>query len=231
MAKILFVEDELVLGKLVKEAMERKSHFVHWEKNGLDAIESLKKAKPDICILDVMMPGMDGFTTAKQIRQLLPHVPILFLTARSQTEDVIKGFESGGNDYLKKPFSLEELFVRIQELLRRTTGIYDKTEITGDKYQLGLFTFSPQTQMLKTDSLTFQLSHKENELLKELIHHKNSVMERKLILQKLWGEDNFFNARNMDVYITKLRKHLSHDPDISIINIRGIGYKLIHQTS
>ena len=230
MPRILFAEDELILGKLVKEALERESGFnVQWVKNGKEALEAFQAETPDICILDVMMPVMDGFKLAKAIRNENEQVPVLFLTARSQTADVVKGFESGGNDYLRKPFSVEELVVRVRELLRRTSKSAQPATSSTNQYELGRYSFNPITQTLRSPEATFQLSGKENDLLKELVLQKNSLLERKEVLIKLWGDDNFFNARNMDVYIARLRKYLVHDPSLSIVNIRGYGFKLIER--
>jgi len=230
MAKILFAEDEAILGKLVKEALERNRDWeIHWCRDGADALRMFRVIRPDMCILDVMMPAMDGFALASEIRMINDHVPILFLTARSQTADVVKGFESGGNDYLKKPFSLEELTLRVKELLRRggSPAAQPEKQEARDHFSIGKFVFYPATQTLKSAAVQHTLSYKEAELLHELILHKNDVMERKMILLKLWGDDNFFNARNMDVYIVKLRKYLAADSNLAIVSIRGVGYKLI----
>ncbi|RYE19726.1 MAG: response regulator transcription factor [Sphingobacteriales bacterium] len=229
MTKVLFAEDEAVLGKLVKEAMENKGFDVEWIKNGKETLASFKGNQFDICVLDVMMPGMDGFTLAKQVRALDETVPILFLTARSQTNDVLKGFESGGNDYIKKPFSLDELFVRIQELVKRNKKSNSNSASTQSEYQIGKYVFYPQTQSLIIGSEKIKLSHKEALLLHELAMHQNELMERRQTLIKIWGDDTFFNGRNMDVYIAKLRKHLAQDTSLSIMNIRGHGFKLIQE--
>lgn len=229
MPVILFAEDEAVLGKLVKEAMEGQAYTVHWAKNGIDALHAFRELQPDICVLDVMMPGTDGFTLAKQIRSTDENIPILFLTARSQTADVIKGFSAGGNDYLKKPFSLDELFLRINELLRRK-HVHAK-EGNKEVLTIGNYNFYIQSQTLVYGTDKIKLSHKESELLKELILNKNELVDRKQVLIKLWGDDTIFNARNMDVYITKLRKHLSQDPTLSILNVRGFGFKLVQDLS
>jgi DNA-binding response OmpR family regulator len=230
MARILFAEDEMVLGKLVKEALEHQSFTVYWAKNGNDAYAMFKSEQPDICVLDVMMPGMDGFRLAKQVRDINATVPILFLTARSQTADVVKGFESGGNDYLRKPFSLEELYVRIKELLRRT-GSTAKQDEAQSEYRIGAYTFLPQAQLLVNGDTRIKLSHKEASLLHELAANKNQLVERRQTLIKLWGDDTFFNSRNMDVYIARLRKHLSLDASLSILNIRGYGFKLVQESN
>lgn len=226
MTKILFVEDEAILGRLVNEALGRdKTWDIHWFKNGREAYSEYRSVQPDICVLDVMLPGMDGFELARLIREFDKEVPILFLTARSQTADIVTGFESGGNDYLRKPFSLEELTLRIKELLRRHKTTTKETDLL----QIGNYQFQPAMQMLKINDQVINLSFKENELLRELVKHKNGLMDRKAALLKLWGDDNFFNARNMDVYIGKLRKHLAADKNLSIVNIRGFGFKLIEQ--
>jgi DNA-binding response OmpR family regulator len=229
MPHILFAEDEAVLGKLVKEALEREPGFkVTWVRDGGAALAAFSAVKPDICVLDVMMPVMDGFELVKQIRLLDPDIPVMFLTARSQTADVVRGFESGAHDYLKKPFSIEELVVRVLALLRRHTQ--HKTTASPERYSIGAYTFIPATQSLRYGDQQYQLSGKETALLHALVQHKNGVMERKPVLLSLWGDDNFFNARNMDVYIAKLRKYLSLDDSLSIVNIRGYGFKLIEQT-
>jgi DNA-binding response OmpR family regulator len=229
MATILLAEDEAVLGKLVKEALERKSFHVIWAKDGQEAYDLYCSHKPDLCILDVMMPAINGFVLAGMIRNLSADIPLLFLTARSETTDVIKGFESGGNDYLKKPFSLEELMLRIKELLRRSVQSTSMSATSTEYLQIGKYQFSPITQLLRSDEESFKLSHKESELLKLLISYKNTLMPRKETLMELWGDDSFFNSRTMDVYIARLRKYLKHDPSLSIVNIRGFGFKLIEE--
>jgi len=231
MPHILFAEDESVLGKLVKEALEREPAFrVDWVQDGVSALEHFQTLRPDICILDVMMPRLDGFAVAKKIRLLDPDVPVIFLTARSQTADVVKGFEAGGHDYLRKPFSIEELVVRVTALLRRHARQPEQiAPVQPERYKIGNYIFIPATQTLKHTQQQYQLSNKEAALLHELVQHKNGVMERRPVLIRLWGDDNFFNARNMDVYIGKLRKYLALDSALSIVNIRGYGFKLIEQ--
>lgn len=221
--KILLAEDEPSLGLIIKESLETRNFEVILCKDGAEALQTYKREKPELLVLDVMMPKKDGFTLAKEIRELDEQIPIIFLTAKSQTADVIEGFNSGGNDYLKKPFSMEELIVRINSLLNRIK----KTE-TKKTIQLGKFEFLYDKQLLIDGSEEIPLTHREANLLYHLILHKNEVLDRSLILKKLWGDDDFFNARSMDVFITKLRKKLKSDANIQIINIRGIGYKLIY---
>ncbi|WP_159947041.1 response regulator transcription factor [Polaribacter septentrionalilitoris] len=220
--KVLLAEDEESLGMIVKESLESRDFIVFHAKNGDEALHFYKLEKPDILVLDVMMPLKDGFTLAKEIRENNKIIPIIFLTAKSQTEDVIAGFNHGGNDYLKKPFSMEELIVRIKALLSR---IELKPNL--ETIKIGTYIFNKTKQTLQYSSDTIQLTHRESELLFYLHEKKNQILDRSFILNKLWGNDDFFNARSMDVFISKLRKKLKKDTDIQIINIRGYGYKLI----
>ena len=219
---VLLAEDEASLGMIVKESLETRGFSVYHAENGEDAFEIYQKEKPDILVLDVMMPKKDGFTLAKEIRQENKKIPIIFLTAKSQTSDVLEGFEHGGNDYLKKPFSMEELIVRIKALLNR---IELKSNVETIKIGNYIFNFTKQT--LSCLETTEKLTHREAQLLFYLFEKKNEVLDRTFILNKLWGNDDFINARSMDVFISKLRKKLKKDPNIQIINIRGFGYKLI----
>jgi DNA-binding response OmpR family regulator len=223
--KILLAEDEPFLGKIIKESFETRDFEVSWVQNGIKAYSVFRSFQPDICILDVMMPEKDGFSVTEDIRKIDTAVPILFLTARSLTEDVIKGFELGCNDYLKKPFSMEELIVRVKSLLGRSEK--HKTNLPTENFSIGNYEFNNIIQELTLGNESVKLSFREASLLKMLIENKNQVLARKLALDYLWGEDNFFAARSMDVFITKLRKHLKHDTNIEIVNIRGVGYKLI----
>jgi len=221
--RILLAEDEPSLGQIIKESLETRNFEVLLCVNGEEALETYKNKHPLLLVLDVMMPKKDGFTLAKEIRKENPDIPIIFLTAKSQTEDVVKGFNLGGNDYLKKPFSMEELIVRMNSLLNRTKKNDNSTPIS-----IGKFTFNLKKQTLEIEGTTENLTHREANLLYYLIKNKNQVLERSFILKKLWGDDDFFNARSMDVFITKLRKKLKLDPSIQIINVRGFGYKLIY---
>ena len=226
MIHILLAEDEIALAKIIKDSLESLPDFkITLASNGEKAFELFRQIKPDILVLDVMMPQLDGFTLAKMIRQMNKHIPILFLTARSSTEDVVDGFKVGGNDYLKKPFDMEELIVRIQALLNRPID----TKLTKQKeeYRIGAYRFRVAHQLLEINGQTESLSYRETEIVRMLCEHHNEVLNSLPVLLSLWGDDNFFNARSMDVFITKLRKKLSADPNIQIINIRGIGYKLI----
>jgi DNA-binding response OmpR family regulator len=221
---LLLLEDELPLAKILRESLEKRGFTVTHAPDGRQGLEVFRQQAFDVCVVDVMMPHLDGLSFVREIRKGNPQIPVLFLTAKSQPQDVVQGFAVGGNDYLKKPFSLEELVVRLQELLRRQGPI----DTLPDHFTLGRYTFSPQKQELwLAGQLHAKLSHRENELLLLLVQHKNQVLERKASLFQLWGDDSFFQARTMDVFITKLRKHLRQDPTVEILNIRGIGYKLI----
>ncbi len=220
--KILLAEDEPSLGQIIKESLETRNFEVLLCADGEQAYKKYKSENPLLLVLDVMMPKKDGFTLAKEIRNENADIPIIFLTAKSQTEDVVEGFNLGGNDYLKKPFSIEELIVRINALLKRSI------ENIPEEIILGKYIFNLKKQTLQFNNSSDNLTHREANLLYYLIKNKNQVLERSFILKKLWGDDDFFNARSMDVFITKLRKKLKDDTSIQIINVRGYGYKLIY---
>ncbi|WP_369992525.1 response regulator transcription factor [Winogradskyella sp.] len=220
--KLLLAEDEAALGQIIKESLETRDFEVTLCENGEKAFEKYQSEQPEILVLDVMMPKKDGFTLAKDIRAIDDAVPIIFLTAKSQTADVVEGFSIGGNDYLKKPFSMEELIVRIHNLVNRT-----KVQKASKVLEIGNYMFDfPKQQLQYKSEDAMQLTHREAHLLFHLIKNKNQVLDRSLILNKLWGTDDFFSARSMDVFITKLRKKLQKDDNIQIINVRGFGYKL-----
>lgn len=223
--KVLYVEDELFLGKIVKESLESRGFEVTMESDGAKATGTFKNSQPDICVLDVMLPNKDGFTIADEIRDMNEEVPIIFLTAKTQTEDVVKGFSLGGNDYIRKPFSMEELIVRIQNALRNKAEAPKK--ITGDSVTMGKYNFHLNRQVLNDGKEDRKLSYRESELLKLLYENREKIIDRKDILNLLWGNDNFFNSRNLDVYITKLRGYLKEDPSLEIITIKGIGYRFV----
>ena len=220
---ILLAEDEPALGQIVKESLETRDFIVHLVEDGEKALEFYKSKKPQLLVLDVMMPKKDGFTLAKEIRQQDDDIPIIFLTAKSQTSDVVEGFTLGGNDYLKKPFSMEELIVRIHNVIGRTKLQKNAEVLIFGDFK---FDFPKQTLQFKTEEKEL-LTHREAHLLFHLLKNKNQVLDRSLILNKLWGNDDFFNARSMDVFISKLRKKLGKDDSIQILNVRGFGYKLV----
>ena len=222
--KVLLAEDELNLGKIISESLAMKGFEIIYCVDGEEALEKYQNTNPDILVLDVMMPKKDGFTLAKEIRKENKAIPILFLTAKSQTQDVVEGFHAGGNDYLKKPFSMEELLVRMEALLQRNLAHTPKKE---ENIALGHFIFNPKKQELKSANISYRLTSRESDLLYHLYLKKNEILDRSFILKKLWGNDDFFNARSMDVFISKLRKKLKSDSQIQIINVRGYGYKLV----
>ena len=222
--KILLCEDDENLGTLLCEYLIAKGYDATLCPDGEAGFREFQKEKFDICILDVMMPKKDGFTLAQDIRQMNSQVPIIFLTARVQKEDVLEGFDKGADDYITKPFSMEELVKRVEAILRRVRG---KKNRESTMYKIGRFTFDTQKQLLTIDGKSTKLTTKENELLALLCSHANEILKRNDALRTIWIDDNYFNARSMDVYITRLRKHLKADDQIEIINIHGQGYKLI----
>lgn len=219
--KVLYVEDEPFLGRIVKESLEVRQFDVRMVTDGHLAMTAFAEHQPDICVLDVMLPSTDGYQLAQSIRQQSASLPIIFVTAKTQTEDLLKGFEVGGNDYLRKPFSMEELIVRINNLLALTKKT---TPHVTDTFTLGLFAFEPQRYELRWQGHTRKLSHREAMLLTIFCENKNATIGRKEILMRVWGDDSFFNSRNLDVYITKLRDYLKPDPAIEIMTIKGVGY-------
>jgi DNA-binding response OmpR family regulator len=222
--RILLAEDDENLGSLLQEYLQVKNYETDWLLNGEKAFKAFERNHYDICILDVMMPVKDGFTLASEIRMIDKNMPIIFLTAKSMKEDVLEGFTLGADDYITKPFSMEELIFRIEAILRRTKGGGDQTE---NFYTIGEFNFDNQKQTLKIGDHIQKLTTKETDLLKLLCNNLNRVLERNFALKAIWIDDNYFNARSMDVYITKLRKYLKADPKVQIINVHGKGYKLV----
>ena len=223
--KILYVEDELFLGKIVKESLESRDFSVFMVSDGAQALPAFHKFEPDICVLDVMLPHKDGFTIGREIHELQPDMPIIFLTAKNQTQDVIKGFSSGGNDYIRKPFSMEELIVRIQNLLALKGNAPAPIPDENSPIPIGAYLFDPRKYELRIGEEVRKLSHREAELLHIFARHQNLTIERRTILKEIWGDDSFFNSRNLDVYIKKLRDYLAQDDQVQIITLKGIGYQ------
>jgi DNA-binding response OmpR family regulator len=222
--KILYVEDEIFLAKIVSETLQTKGFEVIMESDGGEAVKRFDELVPDVCVLDIMLPNKDGFTIADEIRERNTEVPIIFLSAKSAAEDVVNGFKMGGNDYIRKPFSMEELIVRIEHVLKKgaTTGTTDTDEI-----RFGQYTFNSRRQTLANGTEEKKLSYRESELLRLLYSNKEAIVERRDILNLLWGSDSFFNSRNLDVYITKLRNYLKQDPSLQIITVKGVGYRFV----
>ncbi len=221
---ILLCEDDENLGMLLREYLQAKGYNADLCPDGDAGYKSFIKNKYDICIFDVMMPKKDGFTLAKEVRAVNSEVPIMFLTAKNLKDDIFEGFKIGADDYVTKPFSMEELTLRLEAILRRVRGKKNR-EVT--LYQIGRFSFDSKKQILSIDDKSTKLTTKESELLSLLCAHKNEILQRDFALKSIWIDDNYFNARSMDVYITKLRKHLKDDDAVEIINIHGKGYKLI----
>jgi two-component system, OmpR family, response regulator len=224
-ARILLAEDDNNLGILLKNYLTAKNYETSLYINGIQALEAFQNKSFDLCILDIMMPEMDGVTLAREIRHASPEMPVIFLTARNQQEDILEGFRSGADDYITKPFSMEELIFRIEAILRRTTVVSaTKKE---DSYAIGHYNFDSLKQILKYKDQQIKLTTKESELLELLCQNENLVLERNFALKAIWIDDNYFNARSMDVYISRLRKYLGKDPSVKIVNVHGRGYKLI----
>lgn len=224
MTRILFVEDDPNLGLLLQENLNNKGFDTTWCKNGDEGLSMFKKDKFSLCILDVMMPVKDGFALSKEIRSVNAEVPIIFLTARSRGEDIIKGFEQGADDYLTKPFNTQELYLRINAILKR---MQPKLGMLPKVCNIGKYQFDYNKMTLDFEGSITKLSSKEADLLWVLVCNKNELIQRNMILEKVWGNDDYFAAKSMDVYISKIRKLLKHDPEIEILNAYGIGFKML----
>ena len=222
--RILLCEDDENLGMLLREYLQAKGYSAELYPDGEAGFKAFLKNKYDLCVFDVMMPKKDGFTLAQEDRAANAEIPIIFLTAKTLKEDILEGFKIGADDYITKPFSMEELTFRIEAILRRVRGKKNKES---NIYKIGKFTFDTQKQILAIGDKQTKLTTKESELLGLLCAHANEILQRDFALKTIWIDDNYFNARSMDVYITKLRKHLKDDDSIEIINIHGKGYKLI----
>ncbi|PLX06115.1 MAG: DNA-binding response regulator [Marinilabiliales bacterium] len=224
--KLLLVEDDVNFGFVLKSYLEMNDFEVELVSDGKDAVPTFSKNQYDLCVLDVMLPNVDGFTIAREFRKINKKIPIIFLTAKSLKDDVLEGFKAGADDYLTKPFDSDVLLVKIKAILRRNTG--EKPEIE-DKVKIGKYIFDTKLRTLTYNDESHRLTPREADLLKELIINKNSVLDRNEALKKIWGDDNYFNARSMDVYITKLRKYFKDDDKIQINNIHGSGFILVMQ--
>jgi DNA-binding response OmpR family regulator len=221
--KLLIAEDDRNLGAILKEYLELKGYEPVLTRDGQEALEEFKKAQYDLCILDVMMPKKDGFAVGQEIRSLSPEMPFIFLTARSQQEDTLRGLRLGADDYIKKPFSMEELDLRLQAILKRLNSPTAEKQV----YELGKLKFDYPHQELVADGIKQKLTSKESELLLLLAQNLNKTLNRRAALKIIWGDDSYFNARSMDVYITKLRKHLAKDEQVKIITVHGQGFRLV----
>jgi DNA-binding response OmpR family regulator len=226
--RLLYIEDEPFLGKIVSESLEAEGFDVVWETDGNKVMGRLNGFTPDLCVLDIMLPNIDGYTLAEMIRSVLPGVPIIFLTAKTETADLVKGFEAGGTDYIRKPFSMEELLIRIKnQLTLHHNGIVLK-DAHPDEIRIGKYMFYPLKYELHGPEGIIKLSQRDRQVLEILASTPNGVTDRKELLLSVWGDDSFFNSRNLDVYIRKLRGYLSQDPSIQIQTIKGKGYLFLY---
>ena len=220
--KILLVEDDLNLGLVITDHLKSIDYDVICAEDGAEGLVKFNESAFDLCILDVMLPVLDGFSLAKDIRKVNAEIPILFLTAKSMTEDKITGFEAGGDDYLTKPFSIQEFQLRVKALLRRVQGVKTEDEKV---YNIGLYTYDKENQVLTISGKEKTLTKKEAQILRLLYKYKNQVISREIILKGVWGQDDYFVGRSLDVFITKLRKYFAEDPRIVISNLHGVGFK------
>ena len=223
--KILLAEDDSNLGPLLRTYLAAKNYDTTLAITGKSALKIFSSDSFDLCILDIMMPEMDGLALARAIRNIKPFIPVIFLTAKNQKDDIIEGFKTGADDYITKPFSMEELLYRIEAIIRRTA--ISEPSKDEDTFMIGGYSFDHKRQLLSFGEQTISLTTKESELLKLLCRHKNEILERNFALRSIWIDDNYFNARSMDVYITRLRKYLRKDISVKILNIHGRGYRLI----
>ncbi len=224
-AKILLIEDDPNLGLILQENLQLQGFEVDLCTDGEEGRTTFLQNKFDLCLLDVMLPKKDGFTLAGEIRKINQDIPIIFLTAKALKEDRIEGFKIGGDDYITKPFSMEELLLRIQAVLKRSR--HSTVEENQKMFSIGDYEFDTEKQVLQIHDKKQKLTYKEAELLRLLCLHKNAILERELALKLIWGEDTFFNGRSMDVFITKLRKYLKEDSQLQIVNVHGKGFKLV----
>lgn len=224
-AKILLVEDDFNLGLVIQDFLGIEGYQVHLCRDGKEGLQKFNKNQYDLCLLDVMLPEKDGFSMAEDIRKVNKEVPIIFLTAKSLSEDKVKGFKAGADDYITKPFDNQEFLLRIDAVLRRSKGVAIVEDENKGVYQIGKFTFDSINLRLKSEEEDKKLTKREAAILKLLAENKNKVIERSLVLNLIWGDDNYFNGRSLDVFITKLRKYLKHDENIQINNLHGVGFK------
>lgn len=225
--KILYIEDEVFLGKVVRESLENKGFEVLLEGNGAKVMQHFKSFVPDVCVVDVMLPNVDGYTLARTIRSQYPSMPIIFLTAKTQTQDVVRGFESGGTDYVRKPFSIEELVARIGNQLNLSGALISKQAPIPEESSFGSCTFNAARMELQVAGKTIRLSHKENQIMQCFVRNINTVVDRKELLLSVWGDDSFFTSRTLDVYIRKFREYFAPDSKIGIITLKGKGYQFV----
>ena len=221
---LLYIEDEQHLGLIVKETLEKQGYEVVWETDGAKVMDHFQSFNPQICVLDIMLPNVDGYELCKQIKSLRPELPVVFLTAKTETADLVKGFEAGGTDYIRKPFSIEELMVRIQNQLSLKANQDHHDDALNEEVKLGIYTYFPKRYELLGPGGLISLSQRDSEILTFFSRSKNQVIDRKQLLIAVWGDDSFFNSRNLDVYIRKLREYIKQDPNLRIQTLKGKGY-------
>lgn len=229
MTRILYIEDEELLGKIVKDTLQKKGYDVRWEKDGAAVMRAFEFFMPDICIIDIMLPNIDGYTLSRNIRGLYSDLPIIFLTAKTETADLIKGFDSGGTDYMKKPFSIEELIARIENQILIHKGGKTEPDLR-ERIRLGSYEYYSALYELRGPNETIKLSHRDGQILNILCANRNHITDRKNLLLSVWGDDSFFNSRTLDVYIRKLRQYLKDDPSVSLQTLKGKGYLFLVPT-
>ncbi len=222
--RVFYIEDEPYLGRIVKETLEKQGYMVTWETDGARVLPRLETANPDVCVLDIMLPHVDGYELCKQIKKAKPGLPVIFLTAKAETQDLVRGFEAGGTDYIRKPFSMEEVIVRIENQLAMVRHSAAASDPVPEKIHLGKYIYLPFRYELISPEGTVRLSQRDSEILSQLAGSVNRVIDRKELLLSVWGDDSFFNSRNLDVYIRKIREYLKHDPNIRLQTLKGKGY-------
>lgn len=222
--KVLYVEDEPFLGKVVRETLISQGFDVTHIEDGAKVMASFSAFSPDVCVLDIMLPHVDGYMLCRAIKDRYPSLPVIFLTAKTETADLVKGFEAGGTDYIRKPFSIEELIVRINNQINLSSGTGKRDEHENREIVLGRYKYYPLRYELHAPSEVIKLSQREQEVLRFLLSNENRVVDRRFLLKTIWGDDSFFNSRTLDVYIRKLRTYFSEDPAIEIVTLKGRGY-------
>jgi DNA-binding response OmpR family regulator len=222
--RILYIEDEQNLGRIVKETLENRGYLVSWETDGAKVIMHLESFRPDLCVLDIMLPHLDGYELCAQIKALKPDLPVIFLTAKTETADLVRGFEAGGTDYIRKPFSMEELVVRIENQFALVSSNMQSPGPQAREILLGKYAYRPMLYELVSPRGILHLSQRESEIISQLARRVNQVIERRELLMSVWGDDSFFNSRNLDVYIRKIREYFKHDPNIRLQTLKGKGY-------
>lgn len=221
--KVLYIEDEPFLGKIVKETLENQGFEVLWITDGAKVLSAFQHFTPDICVLDIMLPNVDGYTLCRQIRNRIPELPVIFLTAKVETADLVKGFDAGGNDYIRKPFSIEELIVRINNQFK-LLNTKRAQPLEGEIFKLGKYSFNPGRCELQSPTQLIKLSMRDMQVLSLLVAQVNHLVDRKNLLLSVWGDDSFFNSRTLDVYIRKIREYFAEDRGVEIVTMKGKGY-------